>query len=185
MCVCFIYIKLTRFIFLFFTLSFEFLHGLWLFVKFLITLWSAFFIVRHDLRGAVQPTVTNTISQCSQTSFHIVKMVIELTTCVSWTWDSFLFSCSSSCFFFFSSFSFFFAVFSFFLISNLSKKYIVSTNQADLTLVFHISRGFLSTYRRFSTSLFSIRLNSSCSRSFSVICSSRALSSASPIRSSS
>lgn len=40
------------------------------------------------------------------------------------TWDScicvsFFFSCSSSCFFFFSFFSFFFAVFSFFLISNL------------------------------------------------------------------
>lgn len=46
----------------------------------------------------------------------------EPTTCVSWTWDCFLFSCSSSCFFFFSSFSFFFAVFSFFLISNLCKQ---------------------------------------------------------------
>lgn len=37
----------------------------------------------------------------------------------SWICVSFFFSCSSSCFFFFSFFSFFFAVFSFFLISNL------------------------------------------------------------------
>lgn len=43
----------------------------------------------------------------------------------------------------------------------------------------------ITTHRLFRTSLFSILLNSSCSLSFSVICSSRALSSASPIRSSS
>lgn len=71
--VIYIYIdilKLTRFIFLLFTLGFELLHGLWLFVKFLITLWSAFFIVRHDLRGVVQRTVTHSSTWSPQTIYH-------------------------------------------------------------------------------------------------------------------
>lgn len=60
---------------------------------------------------------------------------------MSWTWDSFLFSCSSSCFLFFSSFSFFFAVFSFFLISNLPKQTTFNINNSGRYII-------LSTQKR-------------------------------------